>query len=343
MAGDRVPVNIITGFLGVGKTTAVLDLLANRPAGEPWAVLVNEFGKVPIDQAALRAVGEEGMQIAEVAGGCLCCTAGVNMQMAMQRLLDEASPARILIEPTGLGHPGRIREMLFEGDFRDTLRPAAALCLIDPRQFTNPRFRHILAYWEQVKSADVLVINKTDLADEATIQACRAKLAENYPDKPHVVETAQGSLAPEWLDAGTGAPATTTPPTADHHGKHDHDSHADETVVLLDGNARRMESSGLGRHACGWIFDPGIRFSRDKLTRVLAAAAEQLAEPAIRDALRIKGVFHTDRGCWLYNAVGNEAGWQQIPPPDDSRIEFIGGGQALDWKHLEDQLLAARI
>lgn len=337
MADDRIPVNIITGFLGVGKTTAILELLAGRPGGEPWAVLVNEFGKVPIDQAALRAVGEEGMQIAEVAGGCLCCTAGLNMTTAMKRLLNDASPARVLLEPTGLGHPDRIREMLFEGDFRDTLRPAASLCLIDPRQLTNPRFRHILAYWEQLKSADVLVINKTDLADESTMQTCRTTLAEEYPDKP-VFETEQGRLLADWLDAGADAAA---PPAKDHHPAHDHHSHADETVELLDGKARRMESSGLGRHACGWTFDPDIRFSHERLTGALAAAAEQPADPETRDALRIKGVFRTDRGCMLYNAVGSEATWQSLPNSDDSRLECIAGDHPLDWNALQKSLLAA--
>lgn len=70
---NRVPTNIITGFLGVGKTTAILHLLATKPAHEKWAVLVNEFGEIGIDGAIM---SEQGAMIKEVPGGCLCCTAG---------------------------------------------------------------------------------------------------------------------------------------------------------------------------------------------------------------------------------------------------------------------------
>ncbi|HEX4870608.1 MAG TPA: GTP-binding protein, partial [Moraxellaceae bacterium] len=65
-----VPLNLVTGFLGAGKTTSIRHLLATRAGGERWAVLVNEFGKVGIDQAVL---GGEGIAIKEVPGGCLCC------------------------------------------------------------------------------------------------------------------------------------------------------------------------------------------------------------------------------------------------------------------------------
>ncbi len=81
---QRVPTNIITGFLGTGKTTSILNLLKQKPSNETWAVLVNEFGEIGIDGAIL---SDSGALIKEVPGGCMCCTAGVPMSVGINALL----------------------------------------------------------------------------------------------------------------------------------------------------------------------------------------------------------------------------------------------------------------
>lgn len=99
---QAVPTNIITGFLGVGKTSAILHLLKSKPAAERWAILVNEFGEIGIDGALIQgqSTEESGVFIREVAGGCMCCTAGVPMQVALSQLLAKSRPDRLLIEAT---------------------------------------------------------------------------------------------------------------------------------------------------------------------------------------------------------------------------------------------------
>jgi len=100
-----IPANLVMGFLGAGKTTAILHLLDTKPAGETWAVLVNEFGAVGIDGTVIAG---QGVFVKEVPGGCMCCAAGLPMQVAVNRLLREARPDRLLIEASGLGHPRRV-------------------------------------------------------------------------------------------------------------------------------------------------------------------------------------------------------------------------------------------
>ena len=98
---QRIPTNIITGFLGVGKTTAILDLLANKPNDERWAVLVNEYGEVSIDAAILEGgAASDGITIREVAGGCVCCATAPYLQVALHLLLTEARPHRLIVETT---------------------------------------------------------------------------------------------------------------------------------------------------------------------------------------------------------------------------------------------------
>ncbi|HBC56865.1 MAG TPA: cobalamin biosynthesis protein CobW, partial [Gammaproteobacteria bacterium] len=76
---EAIPTNVITGFLGVGKSTAILNLLKNKPGNERWAVLVNEFGEVGIDGTLFSGKEAEktGVFIREVSGGCMCCAAGL--------------------------------------------------------------------------------------------------------------------------------------------------------------------------------------------------------------------------------------------------------------------------
>ena len=109
-----VPTNIVTGFLGVGKTTTILHLLKSKPADQRWAVLVNEFGQVGVDGSLIQGQHneEEGVYIREVPGGCMCCTAGLSMQVALNQLLIQSRPDRLLIEPTGLGHPKEVLRIL---------------------------------------------------------------------------------------------------------------------------------------------------------------------------------------------------------------------------------------
>ena len=114
----KIATNIITGFLGTGKTTAILQLLKQKPHDQRWAVLVNEFGEIGIDGALL---SEEGALIKEVPGGCMCCAAGVPMSVALTALL-RTKPDRLLVEPTGLGHAHKVLATLTSNQFILTLK-----------------------------------------------------------------------------------------------------------------------------------------------------------------------------------------------------------------------------
>lgn len=116
--------NLITGFLGSGKTTSILHLLAHKPADEKWAVLVNEFGEVGIDGALL---AESGALLKEIPGGCMCCVNGLPMQVGLNALLRQGKPDRLLIEPTGLGHPKQILDMLTAAIYEPWIDPARHL------------------------------------------------------------------------------------------------------------------------------------------------------------------------------------------------------------------------
>lgn len=157
-----VATNLITGFLGSGKTTFIKALLANKPAGETWAVLVNEFGEIGID-AGLMGQSDSGVVIREVPGGCLCCAAGVPTQVAVTQLLARAKPDRLLIEPTGLGHPKEILKTLSSKQFAEVLSLKACICLFDPRKLSDKRYTEHENFLSQLQIADILLAGKQDL------------------------------------------------------------------------------------------------------------------------------------------------------------------------------------
>ena len=140
--------NLITGFLGSGKTTSILHLLAHKDPNEKWAVLVNEFGEVGIDGALL---ADSGALLKEIPGGCMCCVNGLPMQVGLNTLLRQGKPDRLLIEPTGLGHPKQILDLLTAPVYEPWIDLRATLCILDPRLLldeksaSNENFRDQLA------------------------------------------------------------------------------------------------------------------------------------------------------------------------------------------------------
>src|SRR5690606_31162190 len=146
--------HLITGFLGVGKTTAILHLLKQKPAGETWAVLVNEFGEVGGDGAILAS---QGAVVKEVPGGCLCGVSGLPFQIGLNMLIAREKPDVLLIEPTGLGHPRNILQTLRNEHYRDILQPGTSLCVLDPRHLSDPRYLDNDVFADQIQLADVLV------------------------------------------------------------------------------------------------------------------------------------------------------------------------------------------
>lgn len=155
--------NLITGFLGSGKTTTIRHLLAQKPENEKWAVLVNEFGEIGIDGALL---ADSGAVLKEIPGGCMCCVNGLPMQIGLNMLLKQAKPDRLLIEPTGLGHPKQILSLLTSDVYSGWLTLNASLCLLDARQLSDPRVVANENFRDQLAAADIIIANKTDTYTE---------------------------------------------------------------------------------------------------------------------------------------------------------------------------------
>ncbi len=161
-------VHIISGFLGVGKTTTLQYLLTQKPPQENWLFLLNEFGKTGLDQALLDG---ENITVKQVAGGCLCCAALMPFQINLNKIIRFDKPDRIFIEPSGLGHPDQIVELLKQDQYKKILSIQAVATLVDARHLKNSKYREHDIYMRQLAVADILIANKIDLASDEELSA----------------------------------------------------------------------------------------------------------------------------------------------------------------------------
>ena len=162
----KVPTTIITGFFGVGKTTAIKSMLTRKPRHEIWAVLINEFGEVSVDQAAIgKESNSDNVIIQEIPGGCMCCMMNVPMQVGILEILRRIKPDRLLIEPTGIGHPAGILDELRGPQLSTSLNVKAVICLVDPRHALDSRIQSVNVFNDQIHLADILVASKADMAN----------------------------------------------------------------------------------------------------------------------------------------------------------------------------------
>jgi len=322
-----VPTNIITGFLGVGKTTAIVHLLTQKPSNERWAVLVNEFGEIGVDGSLIKGnhAEEQQIYIREVPGGCMCCAAGLPMQIALNQLLSRAKPDRLLIEPTGLGHPFEVLDVLSTEHYQKVLSIEKIVTLVDARQISDSKYTGHATFNQQITIADTIVGNKQDLYSPAD----KIKLTEfvqcNSKEARDIQFTEHGMLDLTWLQG---------PSSAKTRIKHHHSSHQDtnsnttsqEETPLPECGYLKAMNQGEGFQSVGWRFDPSITFNHTKLFTFFNRL----------NAERMKAVLITDIGIFAYNLTSDALTEMELDECVESRIEIIA--ETID-ERLEDQLM----
>ncbi|MGF1729892.1 CobW family GTP-binding protein [Photobacterium kasasachensis] len=305
-----VPTNIITGFLGVGKTTAILNLMKDKPDNERWAVLVNEFGEIGVDSSLLQGQQSEEQQvfIREVPGGCMCCAAGLPMQIALNQLLSEAKPDRLLIEPTGLGHPKEVLQVLSSEHYKKVLSLQKNVTLVDARQLADERYTNHDTFNQQIAIADTVVGNKSDLYRNGDKEKLNAYVAEFGRPNTQVIFAQHGDIPFAEFEGETSIHEH--PP---HHHHHGHNKPLASEEPMPESGVLRAMNKGEGFHSIGWRFSPDKIFSRQKLILLLVELNVE----------RMKAVFITESGIFGYNQTPDGLTEVELDDCDESRIELI--------------------
>jgi G3E family GTPase len=345
----RVPVNLIAGSLGVGKTTTINHLLGQRPADQRWAVLVNEYGLVGLDAALLAGESRStDVDIREVAGGCICCSAGFMFEASLVLLL-QRRPDRLLIEPTGLAALSGILDTLAHPSLRDAVDLRSVVCLLDPRKIAQNLGQEQVR--EQVEAADVLLATRSDLATSDQLDGFETWANTLFPRKRLVARVERGRVPLAWLDLvgeRTTSDLREAPPrpVVDHHHHHHHHHHApgadasaaapapdipcDAARPIVQHSHRSALASSVG-----WVCWDGLVFDADRATRWLGELARR---PGVA---RAKAVLRTDRGWLGFNYAGDIDELRPSGHRRDSRLELLGEDGSLPAADLLEQELRA--
>lgn len=308
----RIPVTIVTGFLGSGKTTLIAEVL-RQPGFDGTLVVVNEFGEVGIDHDLLEASSED---VILLANGCLCCTIRGNLIDTLVSAMTQVKDGRlrpfdrVVVETSGLADPAPFLGFLYqEAEFHDLFTVAGIVTVCDgvDGADTLTRFPEAVS---QVRMADRLIISKGDVADAAALARLEAELRQLNPDAA-LQRVVRGAIDAARILDPAGIPdhgrvaevAGTEAPHGHHHHHHD------------DPNDAALRHHGIRRLAFAFPrLDPAQ-------LEALVAALRNAATPAL---LRVKGLLRlgADAGvAVVQGAMG------RIAPPDLLGHQVAGEGR----------------
>jgi len=327
IAPKTVPTHIISGFLGAGKTTLLQHLLSQKPKDEVWAVLMNEFGQIGVDQQLLPQ--DEGYAVKELLGGCLCCSSQLPMHIALARLLSEQKPDRLFIEPTGLGHPSQLFDQLTEPHWQSSLAMRALITVVDGSRLHDTNWVKQNLYEDQLKAAQIVVVSHTDVMTFEDDQALELLKDEYQPYHQEWIKTENGQLALNKIDVAARLTERSIQPLL----KLQKQMTETEVKKEIQQLPYHYVESAQGYIVAGWKLPKRWKFEFYALLDLLCAQ---------QDWLRIKGIFNTDQGWKVFNFNPDQFNYKSGEEGIDNRIEIISGHNH-DWLAFETALLACQL
>ncbi len=255
-SSSKIPVTVLTGYLGAGKTT-LLNRILSENHGKKYAVIVNEFGEIGIDNDLIIGADEE---VFEMNNGCVCCTVRGDLVRILDGLMKRKGKFdAIIVETTGLADPAPVAQTFFvDEDVQKNARLDAVVTVADAKWLSD-RLKDAPEAKNQIAFADVIVLNNTDLVSKAELAEVEARIRGINPyAKLHRTERCKVKLSdvlergafdldrildiePDFLEAGDGHDHD----HEHHHDGHDHHHHGHSHGGLKHYHDEEMQSLSL--------------------------------------------------------------------------------------------------
>ena len=327
LSSDKIPVTVLTGYLGAGKTT-LLNRILSEPHGKKYAVIVNEFGEIGIDNDLVIGADEE---VFEMNNGCICCTVRGDLVRILDGLMRRKGKFdAIIVETTGLADPAPVAQTFFVDENVGRRTKLDAVVTVADAKWLNERLKDAPEAKNQIAFADVILINKTDLVSADELDEVEARIRGINPyAKVHKTERAQIPLSevlgrnafdldrildiePEFLE-GDGH---------DHDHDHDHDD---------DDHHHEAHHGGLKHYHDEEMQSVSLRSDKPLDPDKFFPWVQDLVQKEGPNILRCKGIlaFKDDDERFVFQGVhmildgDHQRPWNK-GEKRDSRIIFIG-------------------
>ncbi len=314
-------VEVVSGFLGAGKTTLMRHRLAE--AGPRTVVLVNDFASVGVDGSLLR---ERGAEVVELPNGCICCSLRADLASQLKTVVAAYAPERVLIEPSGVADLAALIGVLSQPDLTPVLRQVAVTTVLDAGAFLADYARMSSHIEAQVRLASVLVLNKVDVVGAVERRLVETTLRTINPAAA-LVAAVYGVARPE----DRLEPATPRPqrhPAHDHAHDHDHDHAHDHAHDHGHDHAHGAEAA-LG--LASWSAALGDTCDVARLQALL----DSLPDGAFGEVERVKGIARAGDGWIRFDLAGGRPSMAAFAPPSGEMARVVAIGRQLDGARLQ--------
>ncbi len=297
----QIPVTVITGYLGSGKTTIILNLIKQLKDDYKVVWLKNEYGDLSIDSELAR---ENNIAVKEMLNGCLCCVLVGKLKNALEEIIANYAPDRIIIESSGTAYPMPI---VFEINRLAQLQLDGVINVIDAVNFSGYKDKGYVAKM-QAGFTDLIIVNKVGLVDENSLDAVLDDVYELNPSTPKI-KTADGNLTADLLLGLDSKLLTISEPDYYHQNPHDEALSSESDVAHSHPHPDSVDAFS--------VFSSAV-FDKTKLEQLLSELKQQ-------EFIRIKGVVNTGTKYELLNWVFGRLNWQNLAHyKGETKIVFMG-------------------
>ncbi len=318
-------IDIISGFLGAGKTTLIKKILDERKPAQVIAIIENEFGDVGIDGDILQ---EQGIQVEEIYSGCICCTLLGNFERALLELIQKYNPDRIIIEPTGIAKLSDVERACIAVQECDDVQPGMRIVVVNATNYDRymngwPEF-----FTDQIEHAKTIVFSRAQQADAQTLEAVAREIRRINPTARQIT-TPWEEISAETIMrvAERDVAVSLEHELAHHHGEactcgHHHHEHEHEHCNEHDEHAHGREHD----HTADEAFEVwGVETPRVFNKENLETALEKLDGGEFGTVLRAKGIVQLNGGEWAqFDFVPGEVNLKDRGPDYTGRLCVIG-------------------
>lgn len=285
-------VDIISGFLGAGKTTFIKLLIENVFAGEKLVLIENEFGEIGIDGGFLK---DAGIEITEMNSGCICCTLVGDFSKALRKVIEEYHPDRVLIEPSGVGKLSDVSKAIEHVKKEADIEIEGRITIVDGKKAKLYLKNFGEFFKDQVAYANTIVVSRTQMMEDHSIEECVKMLREENKEAS-IISTSWDKLSKEAIEHALS-------PDTQLEGIFEeekcpvcgHEHHHEEGACGCDHEHHHHHHHHADEIFTSWGQETAHKYTEEELDFLLKALSETEGYGTI---LRAKGIVEMENGAW---------------------------------------------